>query len=274
MKQRSDHQKATHHNSLELDQASSAGPHGIAIAPPAYGLASIDHGSAVSQRRADSSGTGAKVGAKTENHTGLPNQLKIGVERLSGISLDDVRVHYNSPKPAQLQALAYAQGTEIHVAPQQERHLPHEAWHVVQQVQGRVKPTMRLSAGMPVNDDKSLEGEADVMGARAAQMVHSPGGIEIVQRRIDGEISNQDGASAGTVVQRVEEFFVPDVKEPHIHVHDGGMTFTDIGHSHKYLVRGDRTLDANVAELRKELVARGDERSLKLNRWIKHHILR
>src|SRR4051812_16037693 len=46
-----------------------------------------------------------------ENGTGLPDNLKAGVEALSGYSMDDVRVHYNSDKPAQLNALAYAQGT-------------------------------------------------------------------------------------------------------------------------------------------------------------------
>ena len=45
--------------------------------------------------------------------------------------MDDVNVHYNSNKPAQLQAHAYAQGTDIHLGPGQEKHLPHEAWHVV-----------------------------------------------------------------------------------------------------------------------------------------------
>jgi hypothetical protein len=82
--------------------------------------------------------------------------------------MDDVRVHYNSPKPAQLQALAYTQGTDIHVAPGQEKHLPHEAWHVVQQKQGRVQPTMQLQ-GVNVNDNEGLEREADVMGGRAIQ---------------------------------------------------------------------------------------------------------
>jgi hypothetical protein len=77
--------------------------------------------------------------------------------------MDDVKVHYNSDKPAQLNALAYAQGTDIHVAPGQEEHLPHEAWHVVQQKQGRVQPTMQLK-GANVNDNEGLEKEADVMG--------------------------------------------------------------------------------------------------------------
>lgn len=99
------------------------------------------------------------------NNTGLPDNLKSGIENLSGYSLDDVKVHYNSDKPAQLSALAYAQGTDIHVAPGQEQHLPHEAWHVVQQKQGRVQPTMQMQ-GVDVNDNEGLEREADVMGAR------------------------------------------------------------------------------------------------------------
>lgn len=77
------------------------------------------------------------------NNTGLPINLKSGVENLSGFSMDDVKVHYNSDKPAQIQAHAYTQGTDIHVATGQEKHLPHEVWHVVQQMQGRVQPTMQ-----------------------------------------------------------------------------------------------------------------------------------
>jgi hypothetical protein len=99
----------------------------------------------------------------------LPDNLKAGIENLSGISLDDVRVHANSSKPAQLQAHAYAQGTDIYLGPGQEKHLPHEAWHVVQQKQGRVKPTMQMKGRVGVNDDAALEKEADVMGARAMQ---------------------------------------------------------------------------------------------------------
>ena len=104
---------------------------------------------------------------KRENNTGMPDNLKAGVESLSGIDMSDVRVHYNSSKPAQVGALAYTQGTNIHVAPGQERHLPHEAWHVVQQAQGRVQPTLQMKDGVPVNDDVRLEREADVMGERA-----------------------------------------------------------------------------------------------------------
>ncbi|MDD5033796.1 MAG: DUF4157 domain-containing protein, partial [Methylococcaceae bacterium] len=103
------------------------------------------------------------------NHTGLPDHLKSGIESLSGLSMDEVKVHYHSSQPAQLNALAYAQGTDIHLAPGQEQHLPHEAWHVVQQAQGRVKPTTQMKEGVPINDDRGLEHEADVMGERALQ---------------------------------------------------------------------------------------------------------
>ncbi len=101
-----------------------------------------------------------------KNETGMPDNLKAGIESLSGFSMDDVRVHYNSSKPATVQALAYTQGTDIHVAPGQEKHLPHEAWHVAQQMAGRVSPTTIIN-GMPVNDNVALEHEADVMGDKA-----------------------------------------------------------------------------------------------------------
>ena len=103
-----------------------------------------------------------------ENKIGLPDALKSGIESLSGMSMDHVKVHYNSDKPAQLRAHAYAQGDEIHLGAGQEKHLPHEAWHLVQQAQGRVRPTLQMKAGA-VNDDPSLENEADMMGERAVQ---------------------------------------------------------------------------------------------------------
>ena len=88
-----------------------------------------------------------------KNNTGLPDNLKTGMENLSGKSLDDVKVHRNSDKPAQLNAHAYAQGSDIHLGPQQEKHLPHELGHVVQQKNGIVKPTTQQN-GTNINDDK------------------------------------------------------------------------------------------------------------------------
>lgn len=86
----------------------------------------------------------------------MPDDLKSGVESYSGIDMSDVNVHYNSSKPAKLHALAYAQGNQIHVAPGQEKRLPHEAWHVVQQKQGRVQPTKQLKSSALINDNSCI----------------------------------------------------------------------------------------------------------------------
>jgi hypothetical protein len=99
----------------------------------------------------------------------LPTLLKAGLEALSGLDLSGVRVHYHSLGPAQFNALAYTQGQEIHIAPGQERHLPHEGWHAVQQMRGQVKRTAQVR-GVALNDDRGLEQEADVMGAKALQL--------------------------------------------------------------------------------------------------------
>ncbi len=153
-----------------------AGALGVARVPPAYGLEVVDSGPAtqvdVVQRRAASARLPQE--APPAKISGLPNGLKTSIEGLSGVTLDDVRVHFNSSRPAQLNALAYTQGSEIHIAPGQERYLPHEAWHVVQQRQGKVKPTLQLKQGIAVNDDAALEREADVMGAKVVQRKHSP----------------------------------------------------------------------------------------------------
>ena len=106
---------------------------------------------------------------RQENRTGMPDGLKSGIESLSGTDMSDVRVHRNSSQPAQLNALAYAQGNDIHLGPGQEAHLPHEAWHVVQQREGRVQPTMQMQ-GVDINDDVGLEAEADRMGDKALSL--------------------------------------------------------------------------------------------------------
>ncbi|MFN3240603.1 MAG: DUF4157 domain-containing protein [Planctomycetota bacterium] len=101
--------------------------------------------------------------------TGLGRGLRQGLEELSGLDLGHVRVHRNSTLPSSLQASAVAQGNRIHLAPGAESHLPHEGWHVVQQLQGRVPRTSSVG-GTPINDDPRLEREADVYGTRAAHL--------------------------------------------------------------------------------------------------------
>lgn len=104
----------------------------------------------------------------------LPNKLKSNIESFSGISLNDVQVYYNSMKPVSIQALSCVAGSDIHLAPGQEKHLAHEVCHVVQQRGGRVQSGKgqieRQVAVAELSGDASLTAEADVMGSSAMQM--------------------------------------------------------------------------------------------------------
>jgi len=123
-------------------------------------------------QREEMQATGRVLQAKEDappNRTGMPDHLKMGLENLSGMDFSGVRVHYNSPKPTQLNALAYTQGQEIHLSPGQERHLSHEGWHAVQQMQRRVKPTTQM-ASVYINDNIGLEKEANIQGNKAQKM--------------------------------------------------------------------------------------------------------
>lgn len=99
------------------------------------------------------------------NITGIPVSMKERAEAVSGFSFDDVKIHYGSSRPAQVQALAYTQGNQVYLGPGQERCLGHELGHVVQQKQGRVQATGQVN-GQPLNDSRSLEQEADAIGSR------------------------------------------------------------------------------------------------------------
>mgnify|MGYP003753031465 CR=1 FL=1 len=109
------------------------------------------------------------------NQTGIPDNTLTQMESSLNADFSNVRIHPNSSKASDVNALAYTQGNDIHFAPgqydtassQSRQILGHELTHVIQQRQGRVKPTMQLK-GMQINDDAALEHEADVLGARAA----------------------------------------------------------------------------------------------------------
>jgi hypothetical protein len=131
-----------------------------------------------------------RMGNDTPSHPsggsgGLPAPLKAGIEALSGADMSDVQVHHNSSDAGNVNALAYAQGNQIHVARGQEKHLPHEAWHVVQQKLGRVQATGTVPGGRALNDDPALEAEADRMGAQAAS--HTPPVNDTALQRIPAD---------------------------------------------------------------------------------------
>jgi len=135
----------------------------------------------------------------------LPTNLKSGVEKLSGQDMSDVTVHKNSDKPAQLNAHAYAQGTDIHLGPGQEKHLPHEAWHVAQQKQGRVEPTKQFKGDVQINDDEGLEKEADEMGKKAEEVgtdsesTAGAAAFDVENTGVDSQVPQLKAASASSL---------------------------------------------------------------------------
>lgn len=191
MQTASKNQKTLQSKADDVADHTSTGVNGLAIIPPAYGMDGVDSavGAPTLQRKSAPLAGSDVSGEHFPNRTGLPDALKSGVEALSGFSMDDVRVHPNSSKPAQLQALAYAQGTDIHLAPGQERHLPHEAWHVVQQKQGRVKPTLQMK-NTQINDDAGLEREADKIGIKASRY-SGAGSKELASQQLPDRSSTQ-----------------------------------------------------------------------------------
>ncbi len=150
----------------------------------------------IQRKEAGTQNTSAPTKAAEPNKTGMPDDLRSGLESLSGEDLSDVRVHRNSSKPGEIQAHAYTQGQDIYLGPGQEKHLPHEGWHAVQQKQGRVQPTIQQKNAL-INDDSTLEREADVMGDKAVQMKSDNGTAPAKKNR---------NATRNGVIQRAMKF--------------------------------------------------------------------
>jgi hypothetical protein len=60
----------------------------------------------------------------------LPEQLRAGIERMSGGDLSGVQIHSNSALPASVGALADTRAQNIHLAPAEDHHLPRESRHM------------------------------------------------------------------------------------------------------------------------------------------------
>lgn len=108
--------------------------------------------------------------------TGMPTPVRAKMEGALGADFSDVRVHTGSARAVELGALAFTQGSDIHVAPGQwapettkgQELLGHELGHVLQQRTGRVKATAQLK-GVGLNDEPALEAEADAMGGEGGK---------------------------------------------------------------------------------------------------------
>ncbi|PLX14912.1 MAG: hypothetical protein C0599_17965 [Salinivirgaceae bacterium] len=110
------------------------------------------------------------------NGSALPGKVQKKMENSFGADFSNVKVHPNSSKASQLKAQAFTQGNNIHFAPGKynpesqsgQALIGHELTHVEQQRAGKVKPTTQAK-GYAINDDASLEKEADQKGAMAAK---------------------------------------------------------------------------------------------------------
>ncbi|WP_437722424.1 eCIS core domain-containing protein [Sorangium sp. So ce861] len=143
--------------------------------------------------------------------TGMPAPVRAKMEHALGADFSDVRLHPGSTRAAELGALAFTQGSDIHVAPGQwapettkgQELLGHELGHVLQQRAGRVTATAQRK-GVELNDDPALEAEADAMGARAARGDAAQGRTPVAPGR-SGEAPEErgaDGARAGLLYPR------------------------------------------------------------------------
>jgi hypothetical protein len=126
------------------------------------------------QREAGPETAGAPAAAPGSGRA-MPPDVQRKMEQSFGADFSAVRIHEGG-QAAAIGALAYTQGTDIHFAPGRydpsstagQELLGHELTHVVQQARGRVAATTQKK-GVAINDDSSLEREADQMGARAAR---------------------------------------------------------------------------------------------------------
>ncbi|WP_163988856.1 DUF4157 domain-containing protein [Pyxidicoccus caerfyrddinensis] len=109
----------------------------------------------------------------------LPERLRRVFEQLSGYDLGDVRVYADSPWPARIGARAFVLGSDIHLSPGAADALGHEAWHAVQQKQGRVHATRTTLDAVGLNDEAALEREADLMGHLAWSLARRGGTVPV-----------------------------------------------------------------------------------------------
>ncbi|MGB1206183.1 MAG: DUF4157 domain-containing protein [Chitinophagales bacterium] len=145
---------------------------------------------------------------KSTNSNGLPAEVQAKMESGLGADFSNVNIHKDSKSATDVGALAYAQGNDVHFAPGQfkpntqagQELIGHELTHVVQQREGRVKPTTQAK-GMPVNDDKGLEKEADDMGKMAAQGKFEDNGKALQKKTVNNNTQTiqKDDPPAGGI---------------------------------------------------------------------------
>ena len=85
-----------------------------------------------------------------------------------GMSMDHVKVHYNSDKPVQLNAHAYAQGSEIHVVSVRNNIFLMRFGMLFSRLKV-VKPTMQMKTGTQSMMTLGLK-QKQMMGAKGWEL--------------------------------------------------------------------------------------------------------
>jgi len=135
-----------------------------------------------------------KADTEQKNEVQVPGKVQRKMEGAFGSSFSDVKVYKDSSKAKDLGAQAFTQGNEVHFAqgkfdpnsPKGQELLGHELTHVEQQRQGKVSPTTQAK-GVAINNDASLEREADVKGAKAARGEKVQSGGSPAQLKSNGQ---------------------------------------------------------------------------------------
>jgi hypothetical protein len=190
----------------------------------------------------------------------MPEQVQTKMENSFGTNFSNVTIQQNDGRATQLGALAFTQGNDVHFAPGQynpnsgkgQELLGHELTHVVQQRQGKVSST-KQAKGVSINDNPSLENEADVMGKKAAFGERNI----ITQGRGKGFIANnvsQCYTPKNVASQSAKEWNVGE----DIRVADNGFTVTKesngkLCYAHPYLI-GQSNLELKTKNSGVELV--------------------
>ena len=135
-----------------------------------------------------------RTGDAVRPRTNVSEDLMARFEDMSGYSFDDVRIHYNSGRPARMGAAAYTTGVDVYLGAGQEKYLGHELGHVLQQKRKSVRPEL-VYRGMAVNADPALEREADLLAARA---IGNKARHRETEHSVSGGVKRNDAAvSAG-----------------------------------------------------------------------------
>lgn len=93
------------------------------------------------------------------------------------------------------------------------------------------------------------------------------GNLEKIQRHCAQLLQAESNSSS--VVQFADSYY-PDVAEPHIHEHNGGITFTDIGHNHRDLQAGDQIRHNVIQDVMLTLQGYGTARANQIITWIEN----